>query len=324
MRKRALGYSLIIIGLIAIFLKPITSITGFSVQTEALSAVKDIWFWFIGMGMILAGGLIMTRAYYEPQLSDELRSYMRKKGTLNQFLNDYRQMCTNFMPEKIRIPKKEEGYVSREKMLASEKKVLEKLGKSYAEALTSVLELGYRLDKEKADYALIGGIGVLGHLYEHSKKFGLRFRGTEDIDLLSDRNLNPIYRQLGFRKIPPEMINPKSLPPGTKIESYIRENPRAPDKHIKIQQRNAISFGGGEKDESPEVYAGSKLVEFYGVPIRVASNRDLRATKTGIRTRKDKLGHLKDEHDIRHLELIEELNRCKEIKQKSSKKIGQP
>lgn len=65
MQKRALGYALTILGIITIFLKPITNITGFSVASESIDFIGNIWFFVSGIGMIMAGGLMMTRVENE-------------------------------------------------------------------------------------------------------------------------------------------------------------------------------------------------------------------------------------------------------------------
>jgi len=60
MQKRALGYALIILGIITLFLNPITNITGFSVASESIDFIGNIWFFVVGVGMIIAGGMMAT------------------------------------------------------------------------------------------------------------------------------------------------------------------------------------------------------------------------------------------------------------------------
>lgn len=244
---------------------------------------------------------------YKPKLSKELREHLSKQGTLTKFLDDYRQMCNNFKPDKIYIKDKEpkpETYreLNREKRLK-----LRKHGKAYAHAVHQLLELGLRLHKAKKNYALIGGFGVLGHLYEHNPKFPLKWRGTDDIDILSDGKLSSCYQDLGFKKIPAERVNKTMIPDG-KLDSYILENPYSDDP-AKIQDRGTITFPNVSGNVSKLIHNKSKIVNFYGVPIKVASPDHLIASKTNIRTRRDKLGTLKDSHDVEHLKSIKKLKK---------------
>jgi hypothetical protein len=65
MKKRALGLSLIVLGLIILFSKPLSSITGFTIASEALGAVKDIWIYVIGLGMMIVGVGLINLSKYE-------------------------------------------------------------------------------------------------------------------------------------------------------------------------------------------------------------------------------------------------------------------
>lgn len=245
---------------------------------------------------------------YIPNLSKELERHLKKEGTLYRFLDDYRQMCNNFKPAKVFIPDKEDKPKNYDELDYTEKKELEKLGKSYAHALHMLLELGLKMHKKGLDYALIGGFGVLGHLYDHNKNFPLRWRGTEDIDLLVKDlgELRSIYKELGFNLIPTERVD-LSMIPDRRLDTYITENPYH-DRPIKVQERQTIRFPSGRnRDESKLIHRDSEILSLYGVPIRVPSKKHLIATKTGIRGRKGKLGGLKDSHDIRHLGYVKKL-----------------
>lgn len=243
---------------------------------------------------------------YEPALSKELHDFLEKQGTLHEFLNDYRQMCTNFKPAKIYVKDKEDRPKKHLQLSPEEVNTLGKLGKSYAHALHNLLELGLKLHKAQKKYAVIGGMGVLGHLYRQNPHFPLKWRGTEDIDILSSDDLTQEYQSLGMGKIPPERVSTSAIPDG-RLDTYLKQNPYH-DRPLKIQDRKTLSFSlSSRKDESTAVHKEHEVVSIYGVPISVASKRHLIATKTGIRTRKDKLGHLKDLHDINHLKSIKKL-----------------
>ena len=256
----------------------------------------------------------VMKTRYEPRLSPELRVYLESKGKLQEFLNDYRQMCNNFKPAKIYIPEKERKPKKYEELSDSEKEELEKLGKGYAFALHQLLEAGLKLDKENNNYAVIGGLGVLCHLYEHNPRFPLKFRGTEDIDILSSKDeaekVKPReYTALGFSKSS-EKIDMSSIP-DRRLDTFIKGNPYT-DRQLKIQQRYSISLGQRKDvDEARDILKHKKRIEFYGVPIWVASDDHLIQTKTGIRRRRDKLGGFKDLHDIKHLTSIQKLRRKK-------------
>src|SRR3989338_5669128 len=126
----------------------------------------------------------MRRVKYEPELSKELKEQLERSNTFLDFLNDYRQMCNNFKPAKIYVPGEEQRSKTYEQLSSEEREELEKLGRSYAYALHQLLELGLKLHQEEKKYTLIGGFGIVTHLYRHNPRFPLRWRGTEDIDIL--------------------------------------------------------------------------------------------------------------------------------------------
>jgi len=73
-RKQALGYSLIILGIVVMFLKPITGVTGMAVASEAFSIVQDVWFWLFGLGMIILGIILQGGREQEGDLPRIIRS----------------------------------------------------------------------------------------------------------------------------------------------------------------------------------------------------------------------------------------------------------
>ena len=247
----------------------------------------------------------MKKEKFEPDVSKDLQKTLEGEGTLKRFLNDYRQMSNNFKPSKIYIPGKEPKPLNYDELDNDQRGILEKLGKAYAHATHTLLEFGTHVDKE-IPYALIGGFGVLGHLYQHNQKFPLKWRGTEDIDILSRGNLRPTYNKIGLTRIPQERVDTSMIPDGV-LKTFIRQNPYIDDP-VKIQDRATISFPRGRRrDESSLVLGDRRLVNMYGVPLSVASPDHLITTKTGIRTRRGKLGHLKDAHDIEHLKNIKKI-----------------
>lgn len=60
-RKKALGYTLILLGIITIFLKPLVGVTGFSIASEAVEIIGNVWFFLVGWGMIVAGIVLTVR-----------------------------------------------------------------------------------------------------------------------------------------------------------------------------------------------------------------------------------------------------------------------
>jgi hypothetical protein len=82
-RKQAIGYALIILGIVVIFIKQVTSITGFTITSESLEIIKDIWFIVAGLGMIVAGTILNTAGIEEKVKIDhrthpEERAYLWK------------------------------------------------------------------------------------------------------------------------------------------------------------------------------------------------------------------------------------------------------
>jgi hypothetical protein len=65
MQKRALGYALILLGIITLLLKPITSITGFSIASASIDFIGEVWFFVVGMGMIIAGSILSSASLDE-------------------------------------------------------------------------------------------------------------------------------------------------------------------------------------------------------------------------------------------------------------------
>lgn len=57
MQKRVAGYSLIILGIVVFFLKPLTNFTGMAIA-DNLVIVKNLWFYSIGACMIVMGLMI--------------------------------------------------------------------------------------------------------------------------------------------------------------------------------------------------------------------------------------------------------------------------
>ncbi len=245
-----------------------------------------------------------TSYKYIPKLSEELETYLKEKKMYASFVKDYNHLCTQYRLPKITIIGKEEKNKPYEKLSSEEKEMLSKHGKTYAHALHQLLELAMRLDKEKQEYALIGGFGILGHLYEQSPSFIKKFRGTEDIDILSKNDLESQYRSIGFKPIPQERINLETIP-DKQLKTYITPNPHN-DQVIKIQDRKTIALTTqkNSKDKSNDVHKHKKQVIMYGVPVWVASAEHLIASKQTGRARKDKFKKLKDEHDILQLDLI--------------------
>mgnify|MGYP001615169395 CR=1 FL=1 len=292
----------------------IGAVIGVSTIPPVFSSLFGIVSLLISAILFVSGTSLEERirkTRYGPQLSPELRACLESKGKLQEFLNDYRQMCNNFKPAKIYIPEKERKPKKYEELSDAEKEELKKLGRGYAFALHQLLEAGLKLAKENNNYAVIGGLGVLCHLYEHNSRFPLKFRGTEDIDILSSKDeeekVKPReYTALGFSESPPERID-RSTIPDRRLDTFIKSNPYT-DRQLKIQQRYSISFGQRrDVDEARDVLKHKKRIKLYGVPIWVASDEDIIQTKTGIRRRKDKLGGFKDLHDIEHLTSIQKL-----------------
>lgn len=77
-RKRARGYSLIILGIIVIFLKPITSLTGFAIA-DNISAISNWLFIAIGAGLISIG-LLEARGAQEGGLESALARELLERG----------------------------------------------------------------------------------------------------------------------------------------------------------------------------------------------------------------------------------------------------
>jgi hypothetical protein len=247
---------------------------------------------------------------YEPNLSPELKKHLERSGTLDKFRDDYRQMCNNFKPSKAYIPGKEPKPKTYEELDEKERAELEKIGRSYAHALHTLLELGIRCHNKNLGYTLIGGFGVLGHLYKHNNNFPLKWRGTEDIDIVSQDNLDKVYKDMGLEIISPEKVDTTMIPDG-KLDTWKANNPYH-DRPIKIQDRRTISLPTRSVDISKTLHAKRVEVKFYGVPIYVASAEHLVQTKRGIRTRKNKLGAMKDAHDVEHLFSISKLEKIVE------------
>jgi len=92
MQKRALKYALIILGIITIFLKPITNITGFSVASESLDIIGNVWFFVAGFGMIIVG-IFMANPRYGITPKKDLSDLTRQERT-------FRRKVINLFEEK--------------------------------------------------------------------------------------------------------------------------------------------------------------------------------------------------------------------------------
>jgi hypothetical protein len=271
-----------------------------------------------GITLVATTGLEERVNPYQPKLSKELRTTMEKQGTLSRFLSDYERLCQEFRPPKIHLPDKGEAQMRYEQLTPEQRENLQKLGKSYAHALHNLLEIALRFNQTKTQYAVIGGFGVYGHLGKDRADgtSGFRagkWRGTEDIDILTKEDNSGVYQNLGLHRIPQERVNTEMIPDG-RLHSFIGPNPYH-DKDFKVQDRHTIAFSGStksrgtRKDESTAVLKDAQEVRLYGVPVNVASREHLIASKQGFRTRRNTLGSFKDAHDTTHLRLLSELER---------------
>lgn len=83
-RKRALGYSWIILGLVILFLKPITSITGMAVA-DTLALTASWLYYAIGLIFMIGGGIMLVASTEEaveespPEYENGLVERMHKK-----------------------------------------------------------------------------------------------------------------------------------------------------------------------------------------------------------------------------------------------------
>jgi hypothetical protein len=263
----------------------------------------------IGAGLLVFGRKnnlesILKIPHYKikPRLSEELKKRLISTGNYENFLRDYSNLYHNFMPQKLKLPARGEKYRKKQELSEEEKKQLEKLGRDYAATLHQLLELGVLLNKSHKEYAIIGGFGVLGHMIKHNPKFITKFRGTEDIDILSKDNLSNYFREIGYRKVPTERVDLSTIP-DKRLDTYIKENPIT-DSALKIQDRKTIALN--RINATSKVMKNKKKVNFYGIPIWVADSESLIKAKRTGRTRKDKLGSLKDLYDQRQLDLIRE------------------
>jgi hypothetical protein len=68
--KRALGFVLIILGLIIILARPLAGITGFAIA-DNFAAIRTVWFYLIGLGFIVIGG-IFARALDDRLLMEKI------------------------------------------------------------------------------------------------------------------------------------------------------------------------------------------------------------------------------------------------------------
>lgn len=291
--------------------------TGAVVGTSA--ELTTFWSLILVVGGVLGiavTGLEERISPYHPKLSTELRDKLTREGTLQRFLTDYERLCTGFRPPRLYLADKGETPLHYETLTVEQREELEKLGKSYAHALHHLLEIALRFDKAKTRYAVIGGFGVYGHLGKdkEDRTSGFRptrWRGTEDIDILTETSGSAAYRAIGLAPIAPERVNTEMIPDG-RMDTYLGQNPYH-DRPIKVQERHTIALPsskktrGGRKDISRTVLDGAQEVRLYGVPLKVASREVLVGSKRGIRARKDKLGTLKDAHDLTHLDLLSKL-----------------
>jgi len=85
MQKRALGYALIILGIITMFIKPITNITGFSVASDSLEIIGNVWFFVAGIGMIFVGGIFALA----PNSRSELEEILLGTKAINSISHKY-------------------------------------------------------------------------------------------------------------------------------------------------------------------------------------------------------------------------------------------
>ena len=301
-----------ILGFVFIATAIIISVSNFSINGAFIGALPVSLFSFIaivlfigGVGLLMAGGSLDDKLSYktEPNLSKELKKRLISTGNYERFLRDYSNLHHNFMPQKLKMVSRGEKYRKKQDLSKSEKRQLDTLGKNYADTISQLLELGILLDKDKKDYVLIGGFGVLGNMVSHNPKFVSKFRGTEDIDILSKDNISSYFRKIGYRMIPPEKVDLSSIP-DKRLDTYIKENPHT-NNPLKIQDRKTIALSGINSTDS--VMKNKKQIKLYGIPLWVADPESLTRSKQIGRTRKDKLGSLKDLYDIKQLELIEKL-----------------
>jgi hypothetical protein len=84
MKKRIiLGLSLIVLGLVIFFLKPLGSLTGFAIAGN-IASVGGVWLYILGFGLMVGGILIFNTATVEERVdAHNILSYEKQK-------NDYR------------------------------------------------------------------------------------------------------------------------------------------------------------------------------------------------------------------------------------------
>jgi len=68
--KRKLGLMLVLAGMFLILLRPLLSVTGFSIASDSILILKNIWFVLGGLGMILIGSVLMACVNFRDRQAD--------------------------------------------------------------------------------------------------------------------------------------------------------------------------------------------------------------------------------------------------------------
>jgi len=99
---KIVGASLILLGLLIFFLKPLSGITGFTIA-ENISSMGGIWLYVLGLGMLIAGFVL--------SLSD-LTAYTQRDSRLKEMLGDRYEQLSD--AEKITLNKSYRRHIIRE------------------------------------------------------------------------------------------------------------------------------------------------------------------------------------------------------------------
>ncbi len=202
---------------------------------------------------------------YEPRLTKTLEDALNEARELDNFRIDY-----------DRISNREGNLVKN---------------RDYANCLHQLLEIGARLNRDKKNYVVLGGLAILAHIYENNHEDIIDWRGTSDIDILAkESDLQKMLKEeLGYKKINGNLwashgCNGTSKPLATYVNDAMR--------HILVQLRDDVLIAG--RDRTRYIYENSRKIKLYGIPINVPDINSLISMKR-------EANRTKDREDIRAL-----------------------
>ena len=206
------------------------------------------------------------------EITPTLETRLRKTGNYERLERDYNTICSR------------EGDPKK--------------NKKYAHALIDLLEMTVRFEQRKTPYCILGGLAVLGHEMQANPDAAVEWRGTDDVDLLAKiRDIQPVMDELNYQK--PQADNRRRDGVIGAVYNYTKMNTPT-DRLVVVGVREGVELNA--KDFTQHIYANSRVVDMYGVKVRISGIPDLISMKQyAARCGRSKS---KDRNDIKTLKRL--------------------